>query len=426
MPLALTGAHVWDGRSPTLSDGPQSVFIDAARVVEVCPEGQSRFDRTANVRVLDLTGCVVTPGLIDAHVHLSLDPKLLSPDDQLKVPAEERVRAMEARALAMLRAGITTARDLGAGDWAELALRDRIARGEVRGPRLICAGQPITTPGGHCHFWGGVAEGRDEQRAVIERQLEHGVDWIKLMATGGVFTKGTGPARAQFSLDDLRAMVEQATQAGLATAAHCHGSEGIERAARAGVRTIEHCSFAGPKGFGLDLQSAVAAAVAEQGAIVSPTVNGGWGKRIEHEGGPSDFFERMSRVFEALRSAGVSMIASTDAGIPGVVHDQLAAGLQAFSRYAGLSPVETLRSATSESAQALGLGDACGVLEVGAEADLLVVDGNPLEDLSALERPVLVIARGELVPLANAESDPAFSEGSRPPRRAPGDGRRSR
>jgi imidazolonepropionase-like amidohydrolase len=410
MALAVTGVHVWDGRASALSEGPCRIRIRAGRIVAIDPEGQSPEevqkrqaarddgpDPVEPAREIALPGHVALPGLIDAHIHLGLDPKLLSPDDQLKVSAEDRARAMQARALAMLRAGITTARDLGGGEWSELALRDRIAAGELPGPRLVCAGQPVTTPGGHCHFWGGAANGREEQRAVIERQLEQGVDWIKLMATGGVFTKGTGPARAQFSEGDLRAMVERAAEAGRWTAAHCHGSEGIANAARARVRTIEHCSFAGPKGFGLDLRSDVVADIAEAGSIVSPTVNAGWGKRIEKDGEPTEFFERMSAVFEALREANVPMIASSDAGIPGVVHDRLAAGLAAFARFARLSPVETLRAATSDAARALGLEDVCGRLEVGAGADVLVVEGNPLEDLSVLERPAMVIARGQLV-----------------------------
>jgi imidazolonepropionase-like amidohydrolase len=404
MALTVTGVRVWDGSASGLSDGPCRLRIEGGRIAELQEMSPGGIGEPSATVVghepgheISLPGHVALPGLIDAHVHLCLDPKLLSPDDQLKVTPEDRARAMQERALAMLRAGITTARDLGGGDWSELVLRDRIAAGELPGPRLVCAGQPVTTPGGHCHFWGGEADGREQQREVIARQLEHGADWIKLMATGGVFTKGTGPARAQFSEEDLRAMVEQAADAGRWTAAHCHGSEGIERAARARVRTIEHCSFAGPKGFGLDLRGPVVEEVARSGSIVSPTVNAGWGNRIEKDGEPTDFFERMSGVLAALRTAGVPMIASSDAGIPGVVHDRLAGGLAAFARFAQLSPVETLRAATSDAARALGLEDVCGRLEVGAGADVLVVEGNPLEDLSVLERPAMVIARGQLV-----------------------------
>jgi len=264
-----------------------------------------------------------------------------------------------------------------------------------QGRLLDNAGQPVTTPGGHCHFWGGEAGGRAEQRAVIERQIARGVDWIKVMATGGVFTKGSGVTRAQFDAADLSEMVALARAAGRPVAAHCHGTLGIAHAAAAGVRTVEHCSFAGDKGFGSDLDTCTVAVLAEHGSWVSPTVNGGWIRRTLHEGRVSDFFERMSAVFAALREAGVPMIASTDAGIPGVPHDQLAAGLLAFARYAGYTPVEVLRAATSESARALGLGDVCGRIRPGLSADLLVVEGDPLQDLAVLQRPVCVVARGE-------------------------------
>ncbi len=135
------------------------------------------------------------PGLIDAHVHMVLDPDLRDPLAQTAADRATRAAAMAQRAVEMVRAGITTARDLGGGEWLELELRDRIARGEVEGPRLVCAGQPVTSPQGHCHFWGGEATGAADAAAVIARQREHGVDLIKVMATGGTMTKGTHPAR---------------------------------------------------------------------------------------------------------------------------------------------------------------------------------------------------------------------------------------
>jgi imidazolonepropionase-like amidohydrolase len=163
------------------------------------------------------------------------------------------------------------------------------------------------------------------------------------------------------------------------------------------VRTIEHCSFAGKEGFGSDFDEGVAAKLVASGAWVSPTVNAGWGRRLEKDGAPTPFFERMSACFAHLREAGARFIASTDAGIPGVEHHRLARGLVAFSRYAGTSPVETLRTATSESARALGLEGETGVLSPGLAADVLLVAGNPLEDLRVLERPLLVVARGRPV-----------------------------
>lgn len=342
-------------------------------------------------------GSVIIPGLIDAHVHLDLDPGLMSPQLQFEASRRDRDLRMIARAEAMVAAGITTARDLGGGEWRELALRDAIAAGQLTGPRLLCAGQPVTLAQGHCHFWGGVAEDSDEQAQVIRRQLERGVDWVKVMATGGYFTKGSGVDRAQFDEAELRAMVKLAGGAGRQMAAHCHGKAGIRNAARAGIDTIEHCSFASSKGYGADYAPEIVSEVAASGAWVSPTVNANWLHRIEKDGRPSDFFQHMTRVLAGLRAAGIPLLASTDAGIPGVLHHRLATGLRAFARYADLSPVEVLRSATRDSARALGLAAVCGRIEAGLSADLMVVAGDPLENLELLEHPLLVVARGRIV-----------------------------
>ena len=400
MAFALTDIAVWDGTAPESSSESWTLRVEGEHIAAVGPDPKL----CEGVETLSLRGCTVLPGLVDAHVHLCLDPAVLDPMAQTQPPREERVAAMEARAAAMLHAGITTARDLGGGEGLELALRDRIARGEIPGPRLLCAGQPVTSKRGHCHFWGGEASSDAEIRAVVERQVVSGADWIKVMATGGVMSRGTKPSAAQFDARQLALVVSQAAGHGRAVAAHCHGTPGIRNAAQARVRTIEHCSFAGSQGFGSDLEAEVAGEIAASRAWVSPTVNLGWGRRLKQseedpEAHPQSarFVERMGAVFEALRAEGVRFIASTDAGIPGVVHDALAKGLAAFARYASLSPHEVLRAATSEAALALGVADEVGQLAVGRQADLLVVEGDPLRDLAALLRPRLVVARGQRV-----------------------------
>lgn len=337
---------------------------------------------------------------MDAHVHLNLDPLLQSPDEQLAVAPDIRRKAMERRAAQMLAAGITTVRDLGGGDWSELALRDRILAGELPGPRLLCAGQPITTPKGHCHFWGGEATGRAEIDRVIQRQVEHRVDWIKVMETGGIFTPGSSARDTQFDSETLSGLVESAKQHDRPVAAHCHGSEGIAFAIAAGVRTIEHCSFAGAGGFGSAFDPALVVRMAAANLWVSPTVNAGWGKRIEHKGTPTDFFRRMSHALRQLVAGGVRLLASTDAGIPGVLHHQLPEALAVFAKFTGGSPAAVLRSATSETAEAFGLAGETGALREGLCADILIVDGNPIEELAALCRPVGVVARGQWIPIA--------------------------
>jgi imidazolonepropionase-like amidohydrolase len=339
----------------------------------------------------------VIPGLIDCHVHMTLDPFVFAADDQMKLPREKVWAGMQHRALAMVQAGVTTARDLGAGEWMELELRDRIAAGALPGPRLVCAGQPLTAPAGHCHFWGGEARGSDGVRAVIERQVAHDTDWIKVMATGGVFTKGTDVKRAQYDLAELREIVEIAKAHGRHVAAHCHGRAGIENAFGSGVRTVEHCSFAGGDGFGSDFAPGFVPQMVRDDVWVSPTVNAGWGRRALKDDKPTPFWERMTTCLRSLRSAGVRMVASTDAGIPGVQHHQLPEALAVFARYAELSAVDTLRSATSEAALALGLENETGSLRAGLAADLVVLDGDPTRDLAALLRPQLVIARGRVV-----------------------------
>ena len=292
----------------------------------------------------------------------------------------------------MAAAGITTARDLGGGAWYELDLRDAIARGELTGPRLLCAGQPITIPGGHCHFWGGAAADMDQGKQILHRQCDHRVDLIKIMATGGRMTRGSSPSAAQFSQADMNSLVTLARDAGLPVAAHCHGTEGIRRAAVAGVDTIEHCSWVGAAGWASDYQPDVAQIILDQGVRVSPTINAGWQRMLNNPGGSS--LLRVRDAFTQMRQLGIPLIASTDAGIPGVYHDQLAKALQVFSEVVAMTPEQTLRSATSDSATALGIGHITGRLRAGLAADILLVDGDPLQDLSVLQQPAGVYCAG--------------------------------
>ena len=389
----VSRARIWNAARSVLDPFPSFLHVREGRVA-----GLGEAARTVDSQVprIDLEGRVIVPGLIDAHVHLELDPELRTPAEQLALPEEVRVAAMATRAEAMLAAGITSARDCGGGAHREHRLRDAIRVGEGLGPRLLCCGQPLTTPGGHCSFWGGEVETRVEIDRMVALQVEAGSDWIKAMATGGVFTPGSRARDAQFDLPQLLSIVQAASRDDRHVAAHCHGTEGIANAVRAGVRTIEHASFAGPEGFGTALDDSLMREMAEAELWVSPTVNAGWGRRIEDaEGKPTPFFERLSRLLQAQRDHGIRFIASTDAGIPGVFHHDLVAGLLAFERFAGLRPVDVLRSATSEAAEALGIAQETGQVEVGLSADFLVLERDPLQDLSALRDPEVVVFRGE-------------------------------
>ena len=184
---AYTNIRLWDGVSEGYSPF-DSIVVEGESIVAI----------GRGLPGEDLAGMTVLPGLIDAHVHMVLDPSIASLTDQLMQSDSDIRDKMVRRAEAMVRHGITTARDLGGGNWLELELRDRIDAGEIIGPRLKCAGQPITSVKGHCHFWGGEATGADEAAAVIRRQHEHGVDLIKVMATGGMQTPSSEPKDSQF------------------------------------------------------------------------------------------------------------------------------------------------------------------------------------------------------------------------------------
>ena len=381
---ALTNIRIWDGVGLVDAD---TIRVEGQRIAAI----GARSDLAGDADFIDCQGATAIPGPIDAHVHLELNPDHHKPPE--KTDLGQRPLMVE-RAAAMVRAGITTARDLGGGAWLELELRDRIASAEIPGPRLLCAGQPITCPAGHCHFWGGEAADAAEVKEVLDRQIAKGVDLIKVMATGGRMTRGSDPMKPQFDLATLSDITATARAHNLTVAAHCHGTEGIELAARAGVRTIEHCSWAGPEGWGTDFQADVAQLILDRDVWVSPTVNRGWQRMLDSKTG--DALTRMRKAYRHLLDLGVPFVASTDAGIPGVFHHHLPLALKVFGAISEMSAEQTLRTATSAAARALGVDQLTGRLKATLDADIVLVAGNPLEDLAALAEPVGVWARGRM------------------------------
>ena len=373
--------RIWDGISNEYSEH-SSITIYQETIATL---GQ------LDGEVKDMSGLTMLPGLIDAHIHISVDPDFTGIEEFLKESTQTTMAKMIRRAQRMIAAGITTARDLGGGKWLEVELRNRISTGEIAGPRLLCAGQPLTTPNGHCYFWGGCAENTADIRNVLDRQHSKDVDLIKIMATGGVYTPTTNPGQSQFSLEDLTFAVVYARELGYDVAAHCHGTEGIQRAVLAGVRTIEHCSWFDKKGKRSYCDLSVIADIVENGVWVSPTINTGWSKYIEQDDKEGQLIRDS---LHKMKRAGVKFIASTDAGIPKVYHHELAKGLRLFGELADLNPREVLKSATSSAAKALGYENKFGSLKTGLAADFVFVEGDPLTDLGVLQNPVLVVARG--------------------------------
>jgi imidazolonepropionase-like amidohydrolase len=392
--MQLTNLKLWDGVAEALEPATSSLEVLAGNIVGISPSNSAATTVTRGERV-DMQGLYVIPGLIDAHVHMCLDPDIKDPFAQDQFSDDELIKKIELRARQMLMAGITTARDLGGGRWLELVVRDKINAGKLQATRLVCAGQPITSVQGHCHFWGGEAEDLPDALEVLARQIAHRVDLIKVMATGGSMTPGSTPSNAQFDRDTLARIVEQARQHDCLVAAHCHGTQGIKNAASAGVTTIEHCSWVGPDGWGKHYDSDAVIDMVSNDVRVSPTINAGWRRHMGNQVAET----RLLANFERLLAAGVELIASTDAGIPGIYHHHLPLALPVFAHLAGLTPVQALRAATSDCARALGLGEQVGQIKPGFCADLVFYQDNPLQDLTHLASPVAVMSRGAWVEL---------------------------
>jgi len=367
-----------------------AVLVDGGRVVAAGPAAEVEPRVPAGARRLDYPGGTVVPGLVDAHVHLAFDA---SADVVAALRAADDATlllGMASRARLLLDAGVTTVRDLGDRGALAVRLRDAIAAGTVPGPRILTATSPITVPGGHCWFLGGEAEGVAGVRAAVRRAAEAGADVVKVMATGGLLTPG-GPGinEAQYGDAELRAIVEEAHGLGLPVAAHAHGTDGIAASVAAGVDTVEHCTWLGAAG--VDVRPEVVAALVTTRTWVCPALSRNW------KGFAPRFGEELTAhlLGELARAdaAGVRLAAGTDTGIPGAVFGDYVGALEVFE-HVGFAPARILELATAAAAEAIGLGDRAGRLLPGHDADLVVVDGDPLADLQALRQVRLVVARG--------------------------------
>jgi imidazolonepropionase-like amidohydrolase len=334
----------------------------------------------------------VLPGFVDGHVHLSLD----GGDDPVGTLLRSGPAALEAgpaeRARLLLGTGVTTVRDLGDCGDAAVRLRDEIDAGQLPGPRILAASAPLTPPGGHCWFLGGEVSGDQEILAKVRRNAAAGADVIKVMASGGYITPGGAEMwESQFDERQLSLIVAEASRLGLPVAAHAHGTASIVAAANAGVRTVEHCLWLDEHDRTTRPEKHVRT-LAERGVAACCTASGhDWRRKLELEG------EAAARAFYGrirwMHERGVPLLTGTDAGIQAAVFDDFVGTLELYE-WLGFSAETIIELATAESARLLGLGDQTGKLKPGYRADLVVVDGDPLTDLSALRAVRLVVANG--------------------------------
>ena len=397
--VGLHAGHVLDVKSgKTLTD--QMLLIEDGKIVSSGAAADVRVPGDA-VRI-DLPNATVLPGFIDAHTHLTMDPKFGYDTLAISTPREALIGAKNARVT--LLAGFTTVRNVGAGNFTDVALRDAINAGDVPGPRMLVSGPPLSITGGHCdnnmlpfeyHATSdGVADGIAAVQHKVRENIKYGADVIKVCATGGVLSLGDNPQHSQYTLEEMKAIVADSHRLGRRVAAHAHGAEGIRWAAEAGVDSIEHGSY---------IDDAGIAAMKQHGTYLVPTVyledwmmEGGGINRL-----PPPLMAKAKEVIPMARknishafASGVKVALGTDAAV--YPHGLNAHEFETMVKL-GLTPLQSIQAGTINAADLLGWSGKVGTLEPGAWADVVAVDGDPLKDITTLQRVKFVMKGGEVV-----------------------------
>jgi imidazolonepropionase-like amidohydrolase len=381
----------------------QLIWIEGDRIKAIGKAADISSQVPADAKTIDLSNSTVLPGLIDCHTHLTYTPYMAGPTGlHISYPRQALIGAHNARVT--LEAGFTTVRNVGANGYSDIALRDSIKAGEVIGPRIIASGPALSITGGHAdeNFLApqfnfssdGVADGVDGVTAKVRENIKYGADVIKFMATGGVLSEGDNPALAQYSPEEMKAIVDTAHGLGRKVAAHAHGALGIKNAVLAGVDSIEHGSYMNEE----DIQL-----MKQHGTYLVPTLYlGDWLMgNLSTLGLTPNMIEKAKMVLPIARQniaiafkSGVKVAFGTDAA---VYPHGLNAREFAVMVKLGLSPLQSIQAATVNAADLLGWTDRIGMLEAGKFADIIAVDGDPVADVRVLENVRFVMKGGEVI-----------------------------
>jgi imidazolonepropionase-like amidohydrolase len=355
-----------------------------------------------NAEIIDLSDSYLVPGLMDMHVHLVRNLSKNWFSRYFQSPHRMMIGGV-VNAERTLMAGFTTLRNVGAGDFMDVALRNSINAGEIPGPRLAVSGPSIGITGGHCdsnalnHAFkqkaDGVADGPWAVREMVRRNVKYGVDVIKFCATGGVFSKGTKVGMRQFTLEEMKAIVDEAHTHGKTVAAHAHGTEGIRYAIEAGVDSIEHGSFLDKETIQLAKQKGVYLSMDIYNTEYTLSEGAKNGVPEENLNKERQVGKRQRQSFNNAIDAGAKMVFGSDAGI--YPHGDNGAQFSRMVKF-GMTPLQALQAATIESAKLLKWQDKVGSISAGKYADLVAVKGNPLDDISVLEDVSFVMKGGKV------------------------------
>src|SRR5712692_1575864 len=376
----------------------QAIVIEGDKIAQIAPS--SEVTAASGDTTIDLPDATLLPGLIDMHTHLTFELSSLSYEG-LKISTAREALHGARNARRTLEAGFTTVRNVGAKDYADIALRDAINDGDVIGPRMVASGAALGITGGHCdenllppafHFLGdGVADGVEAVQHKVREVIKYGADVIKICATGGVLSKGDDPNASQYTLEEMKAIVADAHRLGRRVAAHAHGAEGVRWASEAGVDSIEH---------GHLMDDAAIATLKKNGTYLVPTIflTEYMQEHLEHSDVPEFSKKKMRDVMAAAQqnirkafAAGVKVALGTDAAV--YPHGLNAGEFHVYVKL-GMTPLAAIQAGTINASDLLGWSKQVGALEPGKWADLVAVDGDPTKDVSILEHVKFVMKGG--------------------------------
>jgi imidazolonepropionase-like amidohydrolase len=397
-PGAVHCGKLLDVRSGKLLTDQVIVFDANGVITSVGPTSSPLAPGGATI--VDLPSATCLPGLIDVHTHLTSDPSHSGYQRfGVSVPRQAITGAKNSRLT--LQAGFTTVRNVGAGNYTDVALRDGINAGDVMGPHMLVSGPPLGITGGHCdenllpfefHYKSsGVADGPWEARAKVRETIKYGADVIKICASGGVLSKGDQPGTPQYTLEEMTAIAEEAHKLGRKVAAHAHGTQSIKDAIRAGIDSIEHSSLIDDEGIALAKQHGT--------YLVFDIYNDdyilGQGEKIGMLPESIEKEKKIGRLqrenFRHAWQSGTKMAYGTDSGV--YPHGDNA---KQFARMVewGMKPIDAIQAATIRAAELIGWADKVGALETGHEADIIAVSGDPTQDVRVLESIKFVMKDG--------------------------------
>jgi imidazolonepropionase-like amidohydrolase len=391
----VRAGHVLDVKAGKLSDA-QTIVVAGDTILSIGPTAS--VSQQPGDTVIDLGGMTVMPGMIDVHTHLTGNPDFDPFKEVTSTDAKEAITGV-VNARTTLLAGFTTVRNVGAGAYTDVDLRDAINTGQVPGPHMLVSGPPLGITGGHCDdnllpaqyhsVADGVADGIAEVQHKVRQNIKYGADLIKICATGGVLSKGDDPQASQYTLEEMQAIVAEAHRLGRKVAAHAHGAQGILWAAKAGVDSIEHGSY---------IDDAAIAEMKKDGTYLVPTLYlEDW--QIEKGKLPAFYHQKMVDVSAVAKAnikramqAGVKIALGTDAAV--YPHGLNAHELDVYVNQLGMAPLAALQSTTINAADLMGLTAKTGTLEPGKWADMIAVEKNPLDDVRVLQDVKFVMKAG--------------------------------